>query len=194
MPSKAESFGMMAIEAMACEKPVVVFDNTALPDVTFAPECGYLVKNKDSKDLAKAIDYLLSNETERLRRGKLGRTICEKEYADTIYNELMAKLYKQVYMMPNKNKYKIEAFNDKIVQDVYSNLIEYTKGNDCKKIPLKTLEQLNPEDLLEINKRLFVNNIKTKEATASVSLIDRTKNFLRRFKLLVKLYHKIIKD
>jgi hypothetical protein len=32
---------------MWCEKPVIVFDNTALPSDTFAPECGYLVKNKD---------------------------------------------------------------------------------------------------------------------------------------------------
>ncbi len=56
MPSLGESFGMMAIEAMACEKPVVVFDNTALPSVTFAPECGVLVEDRNSNKLREAIE------------------------------------------------------------------------------------------------------------------------------------------
>ena len=45
MPSPAESFGMMAVEAMASGVPTFVFDNTALPSTTGAPDYGILVKN-----------------------------------------------------------------------------------------------------------------------------------------------------
>ena len=100
MPSIGESFGMMAIEAMSCQKPVIVFNNSALPSVTHAPDCGYLVKNKDSKDLEKAIKYLVEHEEERTRRGKLGLDIVKKEYDLNTYNKKLSALYKEV----NKSK------------------------------------------------------------------------------------------
>src|SRR5262245_33600162 len=40
MPPTAEAFGTMAIEAMACARPVIVFDGTSLPETTFAPQVG----------------------------------------------------------------------------------------------------------------------------------------------------------
>jgi len=104
MPSPGESFGVMAIEAMACERPVVIFDNTALPSVTFAPDCGVLVKNRDSKDLAKAIIWLLSDENERKRRGELGRRIAEENYDIKLYNKRMMDLYKDVYERKKNQK------------------------------------------------------------------------------------------
>ena len=64
MPSKGESFGLMAVEAMASRKPVIIFDNTALPYVTFAPECGVLVKNRDSDDLCLKIKEMIENKEE----------------------------------------------------------------------------------------------------------------------------------
>lgn len=96
MPSVAESFGMMAIEAMSFSKPVIIFDNTALPSVTFAPECGYLVENKNSKKLADAIDYLIEHKEERIRRGELGRSIVLNNYKIENYNEKIFNLYAEV--------------------------------------------------------------------------------------------------
>lgn len=103
MPSTGESFGMMAIEAMSCSKPVVVFDNSALPSVTKAPECGYLVKNKDSEDLMKAIKFLVENQKEREKRGKLGRKIVEEEYSNEVYNNNLKRLYNKVYERKTKD-------------------------------------------------------------------------------------------
>lgn len=105
MPSIAETFGMMAVEAMACEKPVIVFDNTALPSVTNAPECGFLVENKNSDKLCDAIKYLIENEDERLKRGRLGRKYCEENYSKKYYLSNMEKMYLDV----NSKKHYINS-------------------------------------------------------------------------------------
>ena len=104
MPSLSESFGLMAIEAMSCAKPVVVFDNSALPSVTRAPKCGYLVKDRDSADLEKAIKELIENPKERMRRGKLGKKIVEKDYQEKKYYDSLRKLYKKVYNKKRKTR------------------------------------------------------------------------------------------
>ena len=96
MPSIGESFGFMAVEAMACERPVIVFDNTALPSVTNAPEIGVLVENKNSYELMKAIKNLIDNEEERITRGKLGRKYAEEHYdKDKLIKELIS-LYNKI--------------------------------------------------------------------------------------------------
>ena len=40
MPSLAESFGLMALEAMIHSVPVITFKNTAIQEIVNAPECG----------------------------------------------------------------------------------------------------------------------------------------------------------
>lgn len=142
MPSIGESFGMMAIEAMSCKKPVIVFNNTALPSVTHAPDCGYLVKNKDAKDLEKAIKYLVEHEEERKRRGKLGLEIVKKEYDLNTYNKKLSKLYKEV----NKNK------------KTDSNLKERASKQDIKNInKIKCLLNYVTEKTFYGNKKIGKN-------------------------------------
>ncbi len=93
MPSIGESFGMMAVEAMSCSKPVICFNNTALPSVTFAPECGIAAENLNSTKLMEAIKYLTEDDKERKRRGTLARKIVEENYSVESYNKKMKDLY-----------------------------------------------------------------------------------------------------
>ncbi len=111
MPSLAESFGMMAVEAMACEKPVIVFEGTALPDVTFAPEVGIAVPNRDSHALSEAIQRLIDHPEERIERGKKCREIAEKVYSEKAHVQAMVNLYKDVL---NKSKNKNRSKNIKV--------------------------------------------------------------------------------
>lgn len=96
MPSLAESFGMMAVEAMACGKPVVVFDGTALPDITFAPDVGIVVPKRNSIALSEVMQNLIQNPDERQSRGKNGRKLAEKVYSDQAHVRAIANLYKEV--------------------------------------------------------------------------------------------------
>ena len=132
MPSTGETFGMMAIEAMACSKPVIIFNNTALPDVTFAPECGVLVENKNSDKLMEAIEQLITNEEEREKRGKLGRKLCEEHYSIDKYNRSLINLYKEI-----KEKRTIEKVmdltqiesNTKASKQIQNRLNKFTMAN-----------------------------------------------------------------
>ena len=61
MPSRAESFGMMAIEAMACQVPVIAFDNTALTETVNYGSAGVLVEDGNAIGLSREIERLSSN-------------------------------------------------------------------------------------------------------------------------------------
>ena len=96
MPSIAESFGLMAVEAMACSLPIIVFDGTALKDVTHSPKCGIVLKKGDTKNFVSTIEKLIDSPKECYERGQLGRNIAEKEYNIQEYNNKIIKLYKSI--------------------------------------------------------------------------------------------------
>jgi len=70
LPSRYESFGMAAIEAMACGKPVIATSCGGPEDFIQNGVSGLLVSPKDAAALASALRRLLSDEG---LRGRLGR-------------------------------------------------------------------------------------------------------------------------
>ena len=96
MPSIVEAFGVMAIEALACAKPVIVFEGTSLPEVTFAPDVGIAVPMHDGEGLYRALQHLIDNPAEREERGRKGREIAERHYGDDLYAQRLAEIYKTV--------------------------------------------------------------------------------------------------
>ena len=96
MPSKAEAFGMMAIEAMACGRTVICFEGTSLPSVTFAPDAGLAVPMDDNQALSQAIRHLLSNPNECELRGQRSRVLAEKHYDINIQAKSLTRLYREV--------------------------------------------------------------------------------------------------
>ena len=64
LPSLQEGFGMVLVEAMACGKPVIASNNTAIPEVV--GDAGVLVDPRSPNGLADAIIDLLNDE-EKMR-------------------------------------------------------------------------------------------------------------------------------
>lgn len=62
MPSESESFGLAALEAMACEVPVISSNAGGLPEVNIHGETGFLSDIGDVEQMAKNTITLLSNE------------------------------------------------------------------------------------------------------------------------------------
>jgi D-inositol-3-phosphate glycosyltransferase len=69
MPSLYESFGMVALEAMACGTPVVASQVGGLAYLVRDGETGYLVPDRDPAALADRLSRLLSNPQLRAQMG-----------------------------------------------------------------------------------------------------------------------------
>ena len=61
VPSRSESFGLVALEAAACGVPVVASSVGGLQNLVEDEKTGLLIKGWNPAEYAKAIDYLLSN-------------------------------------------------------------------------------------------------------------------------------------
>lgn len=80
MPSLAEAFGMMAMEAMACGKPVVVFDKTALSEVVFAPKGGIAAPYGDEDAFCGIVQKLIDDPAYRSGLGASARRLAVDHY------------------------------------------------------------------------------------------------------------------
>jgi N-acetyl-alpha-D-glucosaminyl L-malate synthase BshA len=70
IPSGNESFGLAALEAMACGVPVISSDIGGLPEVNVDGKTGYIVKMGDVDILAERMKTLLTDEPLRAQMGK----------------------------------------------------------------------------------------------------------------------------
>lgn len=99
MPSTAEAFGLMALEAMVAGRPVISFNGTAVPQVTGAPDVGISVPMGDTAALRAAIDRLALDADERSRRGAASRALALSHYSleqhvtayEALYREILAR-------------------------------------------------------------------------------------------------------
>jgi N-acetyl-alpha-D-glucosaminyl L-malate synthase BshA len=73
LPSASESFGLSALEAMACHVPVIATAVGGLPEVVADGETGYLFPVGDVAAMAEAAIRLLSDDELRTRFGRAAR-------------------------------------------------------------------------------------------------------------------------
>ncbi|BAC09941.1 glycosyltransferase family 4 protein [Thermosynechococcus vestitus] len=93
VPSRQEAFGQTASESHACGTPVVAFNTSGLPDIVKHEETGYLAKPFDPEDLARGIEWVLSDSVRRAQLRKNARARAEQCFA----SQLVATQYRQVY-------------------------------------------------------------------------------------------------
>lgn len=62
MPSEKESFGLAALEAMACEVPVISTNTGGLPELNVHGVTGFLSNVGDIEDMVKNAEYILQDE------------------------------------------------------------------------------------------------------------------------------------
>ena len=78
LTSDSESFGVAAVEASACGKPVVASEVGGLPEVVEHGVTGFLVPPRDPVKTADAIERLILDRSLRDRMGLAGRLRVEK--------------------------------------------------------------------------------------------------------------------
>ncbi len=80
LPSDNESFGLVALEAMACEVPVVVSSVGGLPEVITQGREGYLVEARNVDAMAQRSLEILSDDSLRQEMGKRGRETAKDRF------------------------------------------------------------------------------------------------------------------
>jgi glycosyltransferase involved in cell wall biosynthesis len=96
MPSRAEGFGVAALEAQAMELPVVASDVDGLPDVVENGRTGVLVPPGEPDALAAAIAMLAESRDLRTDMGRAGRALVEARYRWEENVAQMERVYKHV--------------------------------------------------------------------------------------------------
>ena len=80
LPSATESFGLAALEAMACEVPVIASRVGGLPEVIESGVNGYLHEPTDLDGMAASAVALLTNRDLHRRIGAAGRDVVHRQY------------------------------------------------------------------------------------------------------------------
>lgn len=80
-PSVYEPFGIINLEAMACERPVVASAVGGIPEVVVLGETGLLVPPGEPLELADALNCLLRDRALARRMGRAGRRRVEKHFS-----------------------------------------------------------------------------------------------------------------
>ena len=94
-----EGLPVVLMEAMACQLPVVSTKTGGISDLVKNGETGFLVKQKSSLEIAKAVNFLLDNKKLRQKFGTQARKTIQENYSwpivaakfTVLYRDLIAK-------------------------------------------------------------------------------------------------------
>ena len=96
VPSRQESFGQTAMEALACGTPVVAFNATGPRDIVTAEETGYLAEPYDPVDLRAGIEWVTESTARREKLGRAARKDAVERFDIQKVVDQYTTLYKQV--------------------------------------------------------------------------------------------------
>ncbi len=96
MPSQSESFGLSALEAMACGVPVVSSSVGGLPELVKHNECGFIAEFGDINRMAKYTIDLLTNDKKHKKFSENARQRAVKNFDKKHIVPQYLKYYKKI--------------------------------------------------------------------------------------------------
>ena len=96
MPSGSETFGLAALEAMACGVPVIASEIGGLPELVIDGETGFLCELGDIDSYTSACDQLLKDDNLHQRMAKASRDRAVNMFDESIIIPKYESYYEQV--------------------------------------------------------------------------------------------------
>lgn len=96
LPSENESFGLAALEAMACGAPVVASDAGGIPEVVTHGETGYLYPPGSVEEMAEAGTEILTDPRLWTRLSEAGRQMAVERFSAASVVPRYERLYERV--------------------------------------------------------------------------------------------------
>jgi glycosyltransferase involved in cell wall biosynthesis len=97
MPSLVETFGLVALEAMACGTPVVAYTAGGLADVVEDGVDGLMEREVGSvAGLGRMISWMMEHPAERIEMGKMARKAVEEKFSASLMASRYLDLYRQL--------------------------------------------------------------------------------------------------
>lgn len=93
IPSRYEIWGIAALEAMACGRPVLATDMGGLKEIISNGETGLLVAPENSEELLDCLTFVLKNPVVAEKMGMRGRDFVEKRFAVSIIGKKIEEVY-----------------------------------------------------------------------------------------------------
>ncbi|MFT5289212.1 MAG: glycosyltransferase involved in cell wall biosynthesis [Planctomycetota bacterium] len=87
-----EPFGLVGLEAMAHETPIVAYEVGGIPDWLEHEHNGFLVPRKDTLAMARAIDQLLGDSDLRALFGRQGKALAEERFGRQEHVDALEKI------------------------------------------------------------------------------------------------------
>jgi glycosyltransferase involved in cell wall biosynthesis len=96
MPSELETFGLAALEAMACEVVPIATRNGGVPELVEHGVTGYLADVGDVDTMARYAIELLGDEAALRAMGKRARAVAADKFCSTKIIPLYEDFYRKV--------------------------------------------------------------------------------------------------
>jgi len=98
-----EPLGLVILEAMACETPVVVTRKGGIPLAVKDGKNGLFIRPRNVNDIAEKVNYLLSNDEKRFKMGKRAREIAVEKFSWKIIAQKFIEKYEKFAKYPKNN-------------------------------------------------------------------------------------------
>lgn len=92
----AEGLGMVLLEAAVTGVPVIGTQHGGIPEAIIDEQTGFLVKERDDKQLAERISFLLKDEHKRFEMGKNARIFISEKFNLSKQTIKLEKIYQEL--------------------------------------------------------------------------------------------------
>ncbi|MEM6339385.1 MAG: glycosyltransferase family 4 protein, partial [Pseudomonadota bacterium] len=97
LPSIHEPFGIVLLEALLYNKPIVSFKSEGPSEIGTDNQNMLFAKLGDARDLAEKIKLLINNQQLSSKLAKAGKSLIKEQYSLDVIQKLLDKYIKQIY-------------------------------------------------------------------------------------------------